>query len=70
MYAIYEKSEHIVIIKRGNLNYGHLTANLSDRIGSKKILGQRHSEPCDIRNSENWVQQFRFEENISRGIKE
>ena len=40
MFGIYENSEHIGTIKLGNINYRHLTADLSYLIGSKKHWGK------------------------------
>ena len=39
-YGIYENSEHIGTIKLGNINFRHLTADLSYLIGSKKHWGK------------------------------
>ena len=64
---IYENSEHKGRIELGNINARHLTADLPCFFESQK-LGQRHCEPCDIRNGENWDEQFRFEENITWGV--
>ena len=48
IYKIYENSQHVRIIKLGNIKSRDLTADLSYLFDSKKV-GQRH---CDLAISE------------------